>query len=106
MSMKQFFKLVLTATLLLTSLLSFAQRSSVTGKITDSSGNPLIGATVIVQGTSTGSVTDIDGSYSLALSPGSYTLDFSYTGYDPTSQTVTIGQGATTLNVKMVAGGN
>jgi len=57
-----------------------AQRT-ITGTITDESGEPLIGASVLVKGTSTGTVTDIDGSYSITVPEGSTTLVISYTGF-------------------------
>ncbi|MBE0667769.1 MAG: carboxypeptidase-like regulatory domain-containing protein, partial [Bacteroidales bacterium] len=64
--------------LLLTSMIScllgfsvFAQEKTITGVITDKTdGLPVIGATVQVQGTATGTATDLDGKYSLNASPG------------------------------------
>ena len=60
---------------------ALAQRT-VTGTITDDGGEPLIGASILVKGTSTGTVTDIDGSYSVELPDGSTTLVVSYTGFE------------------------
>jgi len=57
-----------------------AQRT-ITGTVIDESGETLIGASVLVKGTTTGTVTDIDGSYSLDVPAGEQTLTFSYTGY-------------------------
>ncbi|MFQ5447260.1 MAG: SusC/RagA family TonB-linked outer membrane protein [Saprospiraceae bacterium] len=55
---------------------------TVTGIVTDAeNGDPLIGANVLVVGTSTGTVTEVDGSYSLELPDGAKSLRFSYTGY-------------------------
>ena len=52
------------------------------GKVTDETGQPLIGATVLVEGTNKGAVTDIDGYYTvLNLRAGTYTVEFRYTGY-------------------------
>ena len=65
-----------------------AQRS-ISGTITDESGEALIGATILVKGTTTGAVTDIDGSYSLSVPAGSDVLIFSYTGY--ATQEITLG---------------
>jgi TonB-dependent receptor len=45
------------------------------------SGEALIGVTVIVQGTSNGAVTDVEGRYTLNVAPGTYTLEFKYMGY-------------------------
>lgn len=55
--------LFLTACLLLVSMQTFAQIKTVTGTITDALGDPLIGASVLVQGTTNGVITDIDGNY-------------------------------------------
>ncbi|MCB0571928.1 MAG: SusC/RagA family TonB-linked outer membrane protein [Phaeodactylibacter sp.] len=60
--------------------LLMAQRT-VTGTVTDEENTPLIGASVLVKGTTSGTVTDIDGKYSLRVPDGSNTLVFSYTGY-------------------------
>lgn len=54
---------------------------NVKGTVTDSSGEPLIGATVLEKGTKKGTVTDIDGRFSITTANGA-TLHFSYVGYD------------------------
>ncbi len=56
------------------------QRSNVTGIVTDETGEPLIGVSVVVKGTTTGVITNIDGRYSLNNVPVSGTLVFSYVG--------------------------
>lgn len=74
-------------------------QSTVSGIITDSdSGEPLIGATVQVKGTSTGSVTDLEGRFSLSIPESAEELIFSYIGY--VSRTVTIGS-QTTFNISL-----
>jgi len=61
----------------------------ISGVITDAeTGEPLIGATVLINGTSNGTITDIDGSYTIAANPGDV-MNFSYTGF--TSQDITVG---------------
>ena len=60
----------------------FAQSGTVSGRITDSKQEPLIGANVLVKGTSKGTTTDTDGSFSLQANQGE-TLTFSYIGYLP-----------------------
>jgi TonB-linked SusC/RagA family outer membrane protein len=73
--------------LLLTSLISciivisaFGQQKTITGMVTDlTDGLPVIGATVLVQGTSVGTATDMNGKYSIAAEPGN-TLIFRYVG--------------------------
>ena len=59
---------------------AIAQRT-ISGTVTDASGEPLIGASILVKGTSTGMVTDLDGTYSLNVPEDATTLVFSYTGY-------------------------
>lgn len=80
---------------------SFAQRT-ITGTVTDAgNGDPLIGATVQLVGTNTGTITDFDGKYSLELTDGATQLQFSYTGYQP--QTINIGA-QTVIDLQMSAG--
>lgn len=59
---------------------TIAQRT-ITGTVTDQSGAPLIGASVLVKGTTIGTITDVDGQYSLSIPETANTLVFSYTGY-------------------------
>ena len=68
--------------------ISFAQQKTVSGTVTEESGLPLPGATILNQGTSNGVTTDFDGKYSISVSEGS-TLVFSYVGME--SQSVSIG---------------
>lgn len=56
------------------------QQGSVTGKVIDRTGDPLPGVTVVIQGTSAGSITDVDGNYTLPNVPGNATLVFSFVG--------------------------
>ena len=58
----------------------FAQ-TDVSGVVTDSDGTPLIGASVIVKGTTVGTITDIDGMYRLTAPQGATQLEVSYLGY-------------------------
>lgn len=58
-------------------------QSRVSGKVTDSAGEALIGASVVVKEVPTaGTITDVDGSYELSVPGGGSTLVFSYTGYE------------------------
>lgn len=80
---------------------SLAQRT-ITGKVTDAQTNePLIGANILVVGTSTGTVTDFDGTYSLPVPEGATELEFSYTGY--TNQRVPLGT-SNVIDVALSAG--
>lgn len=63
---------------------------TITGVVTDPEGEPLIGATVQVKGTSTATATDIDGNYALRARKGD-TLVFTYIGYAP--QEIKVGAG-------------
>lgn len=56
------------------------QQKKVTGKVTDSGGQPLPGVTVIVKGTTNGTVTNADGKYSLVGTPDNAVLQFSFVG--------------------------
>lgn len=58
-----------------------AQGINVTGIVEDTSGEPLIGATVLVKGTKNGAPTDIDGQFNLTKVPANGTLTVSYVGY-------------------------
>lgn len=56
------------------------QQKIVTGKITDGTGAPLPGVSVVIKGTTTGTITDFEGNYSLTNVPGDATLLFSFVG--------------------------
>lgn len=58
----------------------FAQNIMVSGTVTDSNSEPLIGVNVLVKGTTNGTITDFDGKFSLSTPPNG-TLVFSYIGY-------------------------
>lgn len=73
-----------------------AQQQSVSGKVVDENGEALIGVTVQIVGQTGGTITDIDGNYSLDVPKGTK-LKFSYVGY--TDQVVTVG--SSTINIKM-----
>lgn len=57
---------------------------TVTGKIADREGEPLIGVSVVEKGTTNGIATDIDGNYSINVKDGNATLVFSYIGFETT----------------------
>lgn len=79
-----------------------AQYIGVSGTVTDSSGETLIGASVLVQGTTNGTVTDFDGHYELTNVAENAMLEFSYMGYD--NQVVPVG-GRTMIDVVMTDAG-
>ena len=71
--------IMMVALFLLNSTWAFAQ-STVSGVVKDSAGEPLIGVNVIEKGTTNGTVTDVDGKFTLNVAPGK-TLLISYIGY-------------------------
>ncbi len=58
------------------SLAAAAQGKTVSGNVTDPSGEPIIGASVLIKGTTQGVATDFDGNYSLKNVPADATLEF------------------------------
>ncbi len=77
----------------------YAQRT-ISGIVTDDSGEGLIGANVLEKGTTNGTITDLDGSYSLTVADGA-TLVFSFTGY--TNQEIAVGN-SDVVNIQLDAG--
>lgn len=77
---------------------ALAQKIAVQGKVIDSAGEPLIGASVLEQGTSTGVATDFDGNFTIQVAPDA-TLLVSYVGYEPQSVAVN-GQQQLTITLK------
>ncbi len=71
---------------------------TITGTVTSEEGEPLIGVTILEEGTSNGTVTDFDGSYSIEIDNEDAILVFSYTGYSAQSIAVT---GQSVINVSM-----
>ncbi len=90
------FRFFLLAGLMLLSLGASAQ-SKVSGTVTDASGEPIIGATIMEAGTKNGTVTDFDGNYTITVSPNA-TLHITYVGYSDVDVKV---NGRTTVNVTL-----
>jgi outer membrane receptor protein involved in Fe transport len=85
--------------LLFTFNIAFAQTGKVSGKVTDlESGEPLIGANVIINGTSLGAATNVDGEYIiLNVPPNTYTITAKYIGYkDVTKSNIRVSVNVTT----------
>ena len=78
--MKTKFNVLLTLLLAFVVQISFAQNKSVSGVVSDQSGAPLPGATVLVKGTNNGTTTDFDGNYNIQTTNGGV-LVFSFIGY-------------------------
>lgn len=85
-----------SALLLTFSLCIYSQNITVRGSITDTSGDPLIGVTVKIQGSSTGTITDFDGNYELTNVLSNSTLEISYVGMN--NQVIQV-NGRTLINV-------
>lgn len=95
--MRKFVSFFLAAMLMTTQL--FAQEKTVTGKVTDESGNPIPNASVIVKGTNAGTSTLTDGSFSIKVPSGGRILVFS--AVDMGTKEVTIGN-QTVISVALV----
>lgn len=93
-------KKILTILLWLISVTVFAQTQTITGKVTDSAGEPLPAATVVVKGTTIGIITDLNGNFSISNLSSESVLVFSYVGM--TTQEITVGN-QSTISVTMVA---
>lgn len=102
--MKQFSLLFM----FLLSALSLMAQKTVTGTVLDAdNGEPLISATVVVKGTTTGAVTDFDGKFSIEVPADNQVLEISYTGYETqevdvsssTNVTVNLSSGTTLVDV-------
>jgi hypothetical protein len=72
--------------------------SRVEGRLIDESGQPMIGASILIQGTAIGTVTDIDGRYSLEVPANAKNLAISYVGYNTKVIPVVQGNGDIALN--------
>ncbi len=89
---------LLTILSFLVAINSFAQKMTVSGFVLDQNKEPLIGVSVIEMGSSNGTVTDLDGKYTLEVNPDA-TLVFSYVGY--TKREVAVNN-QSTVNVNLV----
>lgn len=92
---------------------AFAQNRTVSGKVLDNQQQPLIGAAVLISGTSTGTTTDVNGSFSMSVPSGDVVLEVSSLGYitrkvsvpaAKSSVNVTLDEDNMTLNETVVVG--
>ena len=93
-SVRRFLFLLVLA---VTSTMAWAQ-GNVSGKVVDATGEPVIGASVVVKGTTTGAVTDIDGNFSIPNVPRNANLEISYIGFKTQSVSVS---GKNAINVTL-----
>ena len=96
-----FTKIFLLSLLLHISAIGFAQQKKVTGTITDAGSNePLVGAYIKIDGTTQGTITDMDGKFALDVPSKEAVLTISFIGYTP--QKITVGD-QTVLQIKLAA---
>jgi TonB-linked SusC/RagA family outer membrane protein len=96
--MKNFTKLGMLTAMLLFAVAASAQ-FTVTGNVSDAQGEALIGVSVLVKGTTTGTVTDFNGDFSVNVEGSSATLELSYTGYS--SQSVEVSSSNNRVNITL-----
>jgi iron complex outermembrane receptor protein len=97
-------KYLLLCAFLMMSVMAFAQKGSIKGKVLDETSQPLPGASVSIDGTTLGATTDANGNYTIAsVNPGNYTLTAKYIGYVPAKQTITVGSSVLTVNFGLKA---
>ena len=95
-----FKKIFLVGIFLLCQLVAFAQQLTVSGRITDSqTGNAMPGVNVLIKGTTTGTITDAGGRYSIAVPDPNSVLVFSFIGYNTLEQSVA---GRNTVDIALV----
>ena len=102
--MKSYFNKLIFSTLVTIFGYLNAQSASIKGTVVDSlSGNTLIGANVILEGTSLGMATDNEGRYNIPnVNPGQYIIKVSYIGYEPSSKEIDIsGDGENEINFNL-----
>ena len=84
-------KFLLLSVLFIFGVTVFAQKQTITGIVKDSiTGETIIGANVVLQGTTTGTTTDINGNFSIQLNKGKYTLQVSFIGYTTVFKPITV----------------
>ncbi len=93
-----FIKGITVVFLLSTSVIANAAAIKITGKVSDDKNIPLIGATIVVEGTNVGAVTALDGTYTITVPSEDSNLVFGYMGYE--SQTMKVGA-KSVINITM-----
>jgi TonB-linked SusC/RagA family outer membrane protein len=97
--------ILVVAMIFMASASTWAQSYTISGKVSDASGQGIPGVSVQIKNTSQGSITDVEGAYLISvtnLQQGDYTLDFSAVGFKTSSQKITLGnQTAITINASL-----
>jgi len=101
-----FFGLALSLTMLFAAVAAqetFAQsKAKLVGKVTDKdSGEELIGVSITVVGKSVGSLTNVDGEYSLLIEPGTYDIRYSYVGYQLLAKQIVVKEPLTRQDIQL-----
>jgi len=86
-------KQLLTILCVLLMLPFAANAQTVSGKVMDTDGEALVGSTIVVDGTTTGTTTDVDGNYSLKVGAGTHKINASFIGFQTQSKVVTLADG-------------
>jgi iron complex outermembrane receptor protein len=92
-------KYLLLCAFLMMSVMAFAQTGSIKGKVVDETNQPLPGAAVSIDGTTSGGSTDVNGNYTISgLKPGTFTVTAKFLGYIALKKTVTVGNSVVTVD--------
>ncbi len=90
---------MLLCAFLMMSVMAFAQTGSIKGKVVDETNQPLPGASVSIDGTTLGSVTDASGNYAITgVKTGNYTLTAKFVGYVASKKTITVSNSVLTVD--------
>ncbi len=81
-------------------LSAYAQQITLKGKVTDEKQMPLPGVNILIKGTTTGTVTDMDGNFSLKVQALPVTLVFSFIGYEKTEKKISSAKGNISVMLK------
>lgn len=99
-------QLLLTIALALSAFSAFSQ-TEISGKVTDALDMPIIGANVIIKGSTSGTVTDFEGNFSFSTDlTGEHIIQISYVGFETFEKTINCTGSDLTVNAKLNEGGN
>lgn len=85
----------------LQSVTAMAQNRPVSGKVVDETGEPTIGATVVVKGSKAMTITDLDGQFKLSVPKNAKLMEISYVGYETTQVALTAGKSVYNVKLKV-----
>jgi TonB-linked SusC/RagA family outer membrane protein len=92
-------KYMLLCAFLMMSVMAFAQKGSIKGKVTDETNQSMPGVSVVIDGTTLGATTDANGVYTITgVNPGNYTLTAKFIGYVASKKTITVGTSVLTVD--------